>query len=123
MSTRNDARLWARMVNVLRTAGASEPDTLARALIALVRAEDPATPGGDTYGPGEQIPPDVTVVYDLDGDRWQRVPDVPDGWRMHTYDPDEHESSAGGIHLTPDLLTAYGPVTAMVSKPAPSPLF
>lgn len=55
--TRIDTRLLARMVTVLRTAGVADAAATARTLLAVMRAEDPGTPGGATYGPGDGNPP------------------------------------------------------------------
>lgn len=123
MTTRNDARLWACMIEPLRAAGVTDPETVARSLVAVVRTEDPATPGGKTYGPGDEIPYGVAAVYDLDGDVWHRLADAPastqrDAWRMRDYESGEHDSAAGGVYLTPHLLTAYGPLTETTTWPS-----
>ena len=69
-----------------------------------------------TFAPGEAIPYDVLSVYDLDGDVWDRWTNDPtdtmrDSWRMRDYDPDNQDSAAAGVYLTPHLLTRYGPLT------------
>lgn len=63
----------------------------------------------------------TATVSDLDGDIWQRQSSDPastqrDHWRMRDHDPNEHEGAAAGVYLTPHLLTAYGPVTAVQPK-------
>lgn len=117
--TRNDAHLWASMISPIKAAGVREAETLARILVAVVRREQ--VPGGAHFGPGDDIPYDVTSVADLDGDIWQRQSSDPastqrDHWAMRDHDPDEHEGAAAGVHLTPYLLTEYGPVTAIQPK-------
>jgi hypothetical protein len=106
------------MIDPLRLAGVPDPETLARALVAVVRRERAAelADAPRTWAPGEDIPADVMAVYDLDGYIWDRQSaDLESGlaaaWRMQGFDPDEHESLAGGLLLTPALLEAYGPVT------------
>jgi hypothetical protein len=77
-----------------------------------------------TFGPGEQVPYDVVRGYDLDGDVWERLGSEPsrrDMWRMPSFDPDEHESAAGGAYLTPHLLDEYGPLTELPCPPTLNP--
>ena len=55
-------------------------------------------------------------LYDLDGDVWDRWTNDPtdtmrDSWRMQDYDPDNQDSAAAGVYVTPHLLTRYGPLT------------
>lgn len=124
--TRNDARVWASMIPVLRGAGVAEPETVSRALVAVMRREDRSAPGiratglmeacAQTFAPGEGIPAGVDTVYDLDGSLWDRwtldsVDIMRDSWRMRDYDPDDHEAAAAGVYTTPHLLTGYGPLT------------
>lgn len=114
--TRNDAHLWASMISPLKAAGVEDAETLARVLVAVVRREQ--APGVAHFGPGDEIPSDVVAISDLDGDIWERqstdrTSGQRDHWRMLDHDPDEHESAAAGAYVTPSLLTAYGPVTAM----------
>ncbi len=119
---RNDARLWARLVDQLGGgAGAERP---ARRLVAEVRRE---RGDGRTFAPGDElpageltvIPADVLTVYDLDGSLWDRQVDdaPPTWWRMRGFDPAEHEPAAGEPHSTAGLLDAYGPVTEAVGLP------
>jgi hypothetical protein len=113
--TRNDARLWALLTGEFRQAGAVDPDRCARVAVAIVRRER-ATSGVRTWAPGESIPYDVARVYDVDGDVWERQSTDPestmrDAWKMRGFDPDEHESSCGGVQLTPYLLDGWGPLT------------
>ncbi|MBM0235901.1 hypothetical protein JNW88_00165 [Micromonospora sp. ATA32] len=116
--TRNDARLWALLVDQFREAGAAYPDEAlrrARIAVAIVRRER-ATTTARTWAPGEPIPYDVAKVYDLDGDVWVRQSTDPnssmrDSWKMRGFDPDQHESSCGGVQLTPFLLDEWGPLT------------
>lgn len=117
-NTRNDARLWALLTGQFYKAGAAYPDDAewhARIAVAIVRRER-ATNGVRTWAPGEKIPYDVAKVYDLDGDVWVRQSADPDStlrdsWKMRDFDPDEHESSCGGVQLTPYLLDGWGPLT------------
>ncbi|MDG4791939.1 hypothetical protein O7626_39695 [Micromonospora sp. WMMD1102] len=117
-STRNDARLWALLADLFRQAGTQYPDDAqryARTAVAIVRRER-ATGNARTWAPGEAIPYDVAKVYDLDGCVWDRQSTDPestmrDAWRMRGFDPGEHEPSCGGVHLTPYLLDAWGPLT------------
>jgi hypothetical protein len=82
-----------------------------------------------TFAPGDEIPYDVTRVYDLDGDTWERQSADPastarDMWTMPGFDPDEHEPECGGSWLTPYLLDAYGPLTELPAggrKGTPAP--
>jgi hypothetical protein len=116
--TRNDARLWALLVDQFRQAGAAYPGEAqrrARIAVAIVRRER-ATNGARTWAPGDVIPYEVAAVYDLDGDVWVRQSTDPestmrDAWKMRGFDPDEHESSCGGVQLTPYLLDGWGPLT------------
>jgi hypothetical protein len=115
--TRNDARLWALLVDQFRQAGAANPEAQrrARVAVAIVRRER-ATNGARTWAPGDAIPYEVAAVYDLDGDVWVRQSTDPestmrDAWKMRGFDPDEHESSCGGVQLTPYLLDGWGPLT------------
>ncbi|ACZ87169.1 hypothetical protein [Streptosporangium roseum] len=103
----------------IKAAGIREAETLARILVAVVRREQ--VPGGAHFGPGDDIPYDITSVADLDGDIWLRRPSDPastqrNHWIMRDHDPDEHEGAAAGVYLTPHLLTEYGPVTAIQPK-------
>jgi hypothetical protein len=114
------------MIPVLDAAGVTDPHTMSRALIAVMRREDPAAPGvratgpmeqgARTFAPGDTIPYDVLTVYDLDGDVWDRWTDDPadgmrDSWRMRDYDPDEQDPAAAGVYVTGHLLTESGPLT------------
>jgi hypothetical protein len=116
--TRNDARLWALLTDEFRQVGAAYPDEAqrrARIAVAIVRRER-TTSGVRTWAPGEQIPYDVATVYDVDGDVWVQQSTDPestmrDAWKMPGFDPDEHESSCGGVQLTPYLLDGWGPLT------------
>jgi hypothetical protein len=117
---RSDARLWARLVGEFRDAGARGPDRErhARRAVAIVRRER-ATGTARTFGPGDEIPYDVTRAYDLDGDTWVRLsadPDSRDMWRMPGFDPSEHESDAEGCYVTPHLLDKYGPLTEIPAR-------
>lgn len=113
----NDARLWARLMGEFRAAGlgTEEADRHARRAVAIVRRER-ATTKARTFAPGDEIPIDVMRAYDLDGDRWERLPGDPestakDMWRMPGFNADEHEGDAGGCYVTPHLLDKYGPLT------------
>jgi hypothetical protein len=115
-AARNDARLWATLIGEFRTAGAdgAQAELLARRAVAAVRRE--AThPKARTFAPGDEIPYDVTRVFDLDGDVWERQGQPPDTlkdtWNMKGFDPAEHEGAAGGAWITPWLLERYGPLT------------
>ncbi len=111
---RNDARLWARLVD--RLGGGVGAERPARRLVAEVRRE---RGDGRTFAPGDQVPADVAVVYDLDASLWDRQVDdaPPTRWRMRGFDPAEHEPAAGEPHTTAGLLDAYGPVTEVVRLP------
>jgi hypothetical protein len=122
MATRNDARLWAHLCEEFYAAGATSPEARgrhARRAVALVRRER-AAGRARTFAPGDEIPYDVTRAYDLDGDTWERQgapPDtLKDTWKMPGFDPDRHESAAGGCYVTPHLLDQYGPLTEMPSR-------
>lgn len=112
----NDARLWAQLSGLFHDAGAGAEDRqrLARAAVAMVRRERAST-GARTFAPGDEIPYDVTRVYDLDGDEWERQGRPPgslkDTWNMTGFNPDEHEPASGGAWITPWLLDQYGPLT------------
>lgn len=57
-------------------------------------------------------PADVHKVYDLDGDVWEHGPPGNNGsWSMPGFDPDEHESAAGGCYVWASLVEQYGPLT------------
>lgn len=122
---KSDARLWALLAGELRSAGVSSeggdysPALIhARRAVAIVRRER-STRGARTFGPGDEIPYDVTRAYDLDGDAWERVgtdEGSRDMWRMPGFNPAEHESAAGGCYVTPHLLDTYGPLTEMPAK-------
>jgi hypothetical protein len=115
---KSDARLWAYLVAEFRAAGADYPDAAhrhARRAVAIVRRER-ATGTARTFGPGDEIPLDVTRAYDLDGDTWERLSADPDStakdmWRMPGFDPQQHEDDAEGCYVTPHLLDKYGPLT------------
>lgn len=117
----NDARLWAQLSALFHDAGATAPEDrqrFARRAVALVRRERSAT-GAGTFAPGDEIPYDVTRVYDLDGDEWVRQGPPPDTlkdtWKMPGFNPAEHETAAGGAWITPWLLGEYGPLTEIPS--------
>lgn len=120
---RSDARLWARIADEFHAAGVTDPGARqlhARRVVALVRRER-ATGLARTFAPGEAIPYDVTVVYDLDGDIWERQATDPastlrDSWKMPGFDPDEHEPACGGVWITPWLLEQYGPMTEVPQR-------
>jgi hypothetical protein len=113
----NDAHMWAEFMGTLRDAGlsgAEELERTARRLTAIVRRERGKT-GARTFGPGDEVPYDVSRVYDLDGDEWTRQgrppSDLKDTWKMTGFNPDEHETAAQGAWITPWLLDSYGPCT------------
>lgn len=112
----NNARLWAELSGLFFEAGATSPEDrgrFARRAVAVVRRERATTPAR-TFAPGDDIPYDVTSVYDLDGDEWERQGDDPgvrDLWKMPGFNPDRHEWGAGGAWVTPALLDEFGPVT------------
>lgn len=111
----NDAYDWSLTVQKLRDKDIPNPDLLARRLIAEKRRVD--LPDLRTFGPGDPVPYDVVEATDLDGDLWVRLGTAVnerDMWRMPSFDPDEHESSAGGCQLTPFLLETYGPLTEVL---------
>jgi len=118
----NDAHLWAQLCNEFHAAGA-EPEARqrhARRAVAIVRRER-ARGGARTFGPGDEIPCDVSRAYDLDGDTWERLPADPgstakDMWRMPGFSPAEHESAARGCYVTPHLLDEYGPLTEIPAR-------
>lgn len=118
----NDARLWAELSSLFYDAGAVSPEDrgrFARRVVAIVRRERAAT-AARTFGPGDEIPYDVTRVYDLDGDEWVRQGQPPDSlkdtWKMPGFDPDRHEWGSGGAWVTPALLDEYGPCTEIPQK-------
>lgn len=118
----NDARLWAELSGLFYEAGATAPEDrerFARRAVAVVRRER-ATTNARTYAPGDDIPYDVTRVYDLDGDMWTRQGAPPDSlkdtWNMPGFNPAEHEGAAGGAWITPWLLDRYGPVTEIPAR-------
>jgi hypothetical protein len=118
----NDARLWAELTGLFYDAGARSPEDrerFARRAVAIVRRERATTPAR-TFAPGDDIPYDVTRVYDLDGDEWARQGEPPgtlkDTWKMHGFNPDEHEWGAGGAWVTPALLDEYGPLTEIPQR-------
>jgi hypothetical protein len=118
---RNNARMWAHLIREFRTAGAdsAQAGLLARRAVAIVRRE--ATfPKVRTFAPGDEIPYDVTRVFDLDGDVWERQGQPPgtprDTWYMTGFDPAQHEGAAGGAWITPWLLERYGPLTELPPK-------
>lgn len=113
----NDARLWAELSGLFYDAGATSPEDrgrFARRAVAIVRRER-ATTAARTFAPGDEIPYDVTRVYDLDGDVWVRQGEPPDSlkdtWKMPGFNPAEYEWGAGGAWVTPSLLNEYGPLT------------
>lgn len=116
----NDARLWAELSGLFYDAGAAEDrERFARRAVAIVRRER-ATAKARTFAPGDNIPYDVTRVYDLDGDVWERQGQPPDSlkdtWKMRGFDPAEHEGAAGGAWITPYLLDMYGPLTEIPGR-------
>jgi hypothetical protein len=117
-SARNNARIWAGLIGEFRTAGAdgTQAELLARRAVAIVRREATFTKVR-TFGPGDEIPYDVTRVFDLDGDVWERQGQPPstlrDTWNMTGFDPAEHEGAAEGAWITPWLLDRYGPLTEL----------
>jgi len=124
MATRNDARLWAHLCEEFYAAGATSAEARqrhARRAVAFVRRERAAS-SARTFAPGDDIPYDVTRVYDLDGDIWVRQGEPPgtlkDTWKMPGFDPGEHEGPAGGCYVTPHLLGQYGPLTEIPSRKA-----
>jgi len=120
-TTRNDARLWAQLCDEFYAASATAPEARmrhARRAVALVRRAR-ATGDVRTFAPGDEVPYDVTKVYDLDGDVWERLsadPDSRDMWCMPGFNPDEHEGDAEGCYVTPHLLDKYGPLTEMPAR-------
>jgi hypothetical protein len=120
-TVRNNARMWAHLIREFRTAGAanSQAELLARRAVAIVRREV-TFPKVRTFAPGDEIPYDVTRVFDLDGDVWERQGLPPgtlkDTWNMTGFNPAEHESAAGGAWITPWLLERYGPLTELPPK-------
>lgn len=118
----NDARLWAQLAGLFHAAGATSPEDrgrFARQAVALVRRER-VTTAARTFAPGDEIPYDVTRVYDLDGDVWERQGEPPgdlkDTWKMPGFNKAEHEWGAGGAWVTPALLDEYGPVTEIPQR-------
>ncbi|WP_131786710.1 hypothetical protein [Protofrankia symbiont of Coriaria ruscifolia] len=120
-TARSDARLWAYLIDEFQAAGADYPDAAqrharhARRAVAVVRRERTNT-RARTFAPGDVIPYDVSRVYDLDGDVWERQSTDPestlrDSWTMPGFDPDEHEPACQGVWITPFLLDSYGPLT------------
>jgi hypothetical protein len=113
----NDARLWANLTGLFYEAGATAPEDrgrFARQAVAVVRRERSAT-AARTFAPGDEVPYDVTRVYDLDGDTWERQGQPPDAlrdtWKMPGFRLDRHERGAGGAWGTSALLDEYGPLT------------
>lgn len=120
----NDARLWAELSGLFFAAGATSPEDrgrFARQAVAVVRRER-ATTKARTFAPGDDIPYGVTRVYDLDGDEWERqghpASALKDTWKMAGFNPDEHETAAGGAYVTPHLLEVYGPLTEIPARKA-----
>jgi hypothetical protein len=118
----NDARLWAELSGLFHDAGATSPEDrgrFARRAVAIVRRER-ATTAARTFAPGDEIPYDVTRVYDLDGDMWARQGKPPDSlkdtWNMPGFDPARHEGASGGAWITPWLLDEYGPCTEIPQR-------
>jgi hypothetical protein len=118
----NDARLWAELSGLFYEAGAASAEDrgrFARRAVAIVRRER-ATTAARTFAPGDDIPYDVTRVYDLDGDMWTRQGEPPgslkDTWKMPGFNRAEHEWGAGGAQVTPALLDEYGPCTEIPRK-------
>ncbi len=118
----NDARLWANLTDLFYAAGATAPEDqsrFGRRAVAIVRRER-ATTAARTFAPGEEIPYDITRVYDLDGDEWVRQGEPPgslkDTWKMRGYNRAEHEWGAGGAWVTPALLDEYGPLTEIAGE-------
>ena len=109
---RSDAQLWARLVREFSEAGTADADRHARRAVALVRRdrEERSRSGAGirTFAPGDDIPDDVTWVYDVDGDVWERQ---RGRWKMKDFDPAEHDGAAGRPRATPALLDGYGPLT------------
>jgi hypothetical protein len=78
-------------------------------------------PGVAHFVPGDEIPYDIIVVTDLDGDVWERQSADPtsgerDHRKMRDHDPDQHEDAAAGMRITPYLLAVYGPVIAVTAQ-------
>lgn len=112
---KNDARLWASIAGQIgaeRGHGGAKSERLARVLVAVLRREEGLTA---TWGPGEEIPADVTRVSDCDGDEWKRLVRGPNTgmWRMVGYWASEHTPSAAEAHTDEQLLIEWGPVTAV----------
>lgn len=121
---RSDARMWATLISEFRAAGTDnqQAELLARRAVAIVRREATHR-NARTFAPGDEIPYDVTRVFDLDGDVWERQGQPPstlkDTWNMVGFDPAEHEGTAGGAWITPWLLDRYGPLTELPCKTPP----
>lgn len=117
-----EQHLWAELTGLFYQAGATSPEDrgrFARRAVALVRRER-ATGPARTFAPGDEIPYDVSRVYDLDGDEWVRQGEPPDSlkdtWKMTGFNPAEHEWQAGGAYVTPALLDEYGPLTEIPER-------
>lgn len=118
----NDARLWAELSGLFHDAGATGPEDrerIARRAVAMVRRERGKT-SARTFAPGDEIPYDVTRVYDLDGDEWVRQGAPPDSlkdtWNMTGFRAGQHEEAAQGAWITPWLLDRYGPLTEIPGR-------
>jgi hypothetical protein len=123
LQDRNDSEAWAMLVGEERADGHNPADSeqRARRTIALLRRSTLRRLGSAarTFAPGDVIPIDVVQGYDLDGDIWHRQSSDPastlrDSWKMEGFDPDQHESAAQGVWLTPYLLENYGPITELL---------
>jgi hypothetical protein len=109
---RSDAHPWSGLTGEFRQAGTDPAAAMrhARRAVALVRRDrdERAGSGIRTFAPGDDIPGDVTWVYDVDGDVWARH---GNRWEMRDFHPAEHEAAALSPHATPALLDKYGPLT------------
>ncbi|WP_432951341.1 hypothetical protein ACQPXM_41255 (plasmid) [Kribbella sp. CA-253562] len=117
MTRLNDSRLWALMMDPLRSAGLDTPAAgrVSRQLVAVVRNE--RSPQRRTYGPGDALPdPPPAQVTDLDGDVWEQQPAAGEGcYRMCDRDRARNADSSDdieSIRVWPNLLEEYGPLTA-----------
>lgn len=111
----NDARLWALMLDPLRSLGHDHAtaDRTSRQLVALVRRE--RSPKQRTFAPGDPLPdPAPAKLCDVDGEIWEHQ-DAGNGcYRMSEEDRARLADSTEdveGVRLWPFLLDEYGPLT------------
>jgi hypothetical protein len=117
---RNDAYLWATLIDPARKAGDPDPERTARQQVAEQRRKEGA---GRTWAPGDALPePPPRRVFDLDGAVWERQKAGHGCYRMAAADRRKYASNSGdyeGVRLWPHLLDAEGPLTELPGRAAP----